>query len=255
MIIKQIKINEDAIHNLSITDFYEKYCDFMYPVGFCISKEKLTLWLIDKDEVTSNLNSFVDINELADAYDKLIVTDSKYLYRNPPLDLWFLSHKQWCIKLAKHLASKYNLNADETLSDVYFFICREYNKNNYVGSLNWLFKVCESNIKMMIRDNNRDKRRTIIDADSLDRTFNEGSDDDEICLGDLIPGDTYVFDERRYNKLISLLKKSLLDYGFSKNEAILIIDCKGNLLTKNRYSRFLKWRKEHLIKEFMDEIF
>lgn len=253
MITKHIKINEDIICNITVNDFYEKYCNLMYPVGFCITKEKLTLWLIDKDEVTSN--SFVSLNELTDAYTKLINTNSKYLYRNPPLDLWFLSHKQWCIKLAKYLASKYNRSFDETLSDVYFYICREYNKNNYVGSLNWLFKACESNIKIIIRDNNRDKRRAFIDADSLDRILNDGSDDDEICLGDLIPGDTYTFDEHRYNKLISLLKKSLLDYGFSKNEAILIIDCKGSLLTKNRYCRFLKWRKEHLIKEFIDEIF
>lgn len=123
-----------------------------------------------------------------------------------------------------------------------------------MGNLNYISKAANTNILMNIRNNKNRVNQDSGLAVSLDTIITESSaDDEELALIDIIPStDADIDDELNYKELLDKAK-AILSKVFSDREIDQILTQKSNFLPRSLYSKLLRWRGQHNIKELYNE--
>lgn len=220
-------------------------------IGYLVYKAKttntLTLYVID-----SGYKDSVTLKELQAAYK---ITNLQYeinnkpvsLFKNPPLELWLNTKKEWIKKITYRLSQKYNMSYDETLSLVYYAIVKLYNKTTiYMGNLNYLSMAANCEIMM---DHRYYKNRLTLNNDSvisLDESFE--IDGTMHTKNEIFGEEDSNFVNEDFIETTNEIKK-VLRYKFSEREIDQIINAQGQL-PQGLYRRLLDWRKQHKRQDF-----
>lgn len=195
------------------------------------------------------------LKDLRDAWNRITEQSEplNIVFKNPPIQQWLDTKKEWCSKLATSLVKKYGLEYDEAMSEIYFTLLKAYRKMTvYVGNLNYISTAVNNNIKLIHRDEQRKltlNNPNVYSGEMIIRGVRK-NDDTMVTLFDMIPYEDSGYSECETKEFESLID-NLLSEEFSEREIEQIKKLPLSLLPASIYRRLLRWRKKHSIKEIM----
>ena len=215
------------------------------------SVDILTLYLIDKRYYDKEI---ISIKELNDAWNEYIkYNKQKPIFKNPPLKEWLDTKDNWCKKLAGKISKQFGWTFDEALSEIYFIITKCYNKPHvYFGNLGYIQTSIINSIKMYHRNNVKRLNYTNPKVISIDSVVSESSDGVAITIADTIGCNDNYYNEEHYNDFEKEIKL-LLSKTFSEREIEQILKNSPSYLPQPLYTKLLRWRKKHSVKEVLNE--
>lgn len=194
----------------------------------------------------------ITLDEIKTAFQEWLLKLDKnkkaYYWRNPPLELWLDTKREWLTKQCYRFAKQYSLSYDEVLSHAYCAIIKCYNRG-YIGSLNYVQKAVNNEILMSFRQSRRDAN-CIPSNVSID-TIIEHEEDSDTPMSAILGQVDERYDDYDFEKVKQQIL-SVLRFVFSDREIEQILNCDGkaSLLPRSLYVKLNRWRSTHKKEDF-----
>lgn len=232
---------------------HDKLIGFLFSVKesvkFGMPTQVLNLYLIRPNYYTEEPISLKELNEAWKLFSDKVAQENHHsnmiVFKNPPIQNWMDTKENWCKKLAKKVADKFNWTFSEALSEVYYTVTKCYNKGHvYMGNLGYIQTSVYNNVKMTLRFNknriNQDSKR----CNSLDQVICESEDGEHLTLGDCIGNEDESIEQLNYEALEKECMELLSEY-FSEREIDQILKQKAGYLPMGLYRRLISFRQKH----------
>lgn len=215
----------------------------------------LNLYLYDNLKTLSDPTKIISLALLQNIFlqwvESLREDLKSYMFRNPPLEEWLDTKKEWVKKISYKLSQSYGRNFDECMSTLYMTILNIYNKSDkYLGNLHYIVVAVNNEIRREFKFMRNRWHGGHPDALHLDADFQEGVDDSISSLHEIIGGPTYAdLEELRLVQVFEEIREDMKK-EFSPREMDQIVNTPG-FLPLPLYRRLLKWRKTHKLEDYL----
>ncbi len=255
--IKQFVCNDENNPALWTDEVFSELVDKNSVIGYLFRNKGNIAF--GKNVITLNLyiinpqyykGEIVDLTELQVAWEAM--SDRDKMFKNPPIEQWLDTKREWCNKLAMNLVKKYGLEFDEAMSEIYLALLKAYDKSTvYVGNLAYIENAVNNNIRSNYRKDKKklflDNPRVISGEIAISR---EDEDDRPITLFDILSIEDEYYASKDFEELEETIDKMLLE-EFSQREIEQIKTLPASFIPRAIYRRLIRWRQKHSIEEVM----
>jgi len=217
----------------------------------------LNLYIIDADQLlpTHKIINALTLKHVFLQWTESLAEDSRsFMFRNPPLDKWLETKRNWVKKITGILSATYYKTYDDCLSTLYTTILVCYNRGDiYIGNLHYLVVATNNRLKMdhrYMKNRLTGEHKEAVHLDAAPSDFNNDLENSISSLHEIIGGveDPYIKEYDTY-EIFKSIKTDLLK-EFSEREIDQIVNAPG-YLPNTLYRKLLKWRKSHKKEDYL----